>query len=116
MTIYLTPKDKPFELDATGTQNTPELPIGDNLIATVQAKDLSGSGWVSAAISVRVSNNGLDFFDIPGGAVTLSDDGITDIIDIAGWAYIRVEVTTTNAGAPTIAVWLRLSTERRDAA
>lgn len=114
--VYLTPPDKPMELDATGFQNTPELAIGDFKIASVQALDVGGGGWSSAVLSVRVSIDGDHFYDIPGGAVTMSADGLTDLIDISAWSYLRVEVTTTNASAPKISVWVRMSTERRDAA
>lgn len=105
--IFLTPRDSPMELDATGASVTEAVPIGEAAVGTVQARAKAGAAWSNAVLSVRVSNNGEDFDDF-ATAVTLSEDGTTDILDLSGWAFLRIEVTTADGSAPVIDTWVCL--------
>lgn len=89
------------ELDATTTDRV-VWAVGPYITGTVQvhARDAS---WSSSVVTIKRSNDGWNFYDLES-AVTLSDDGMTDVLDLSGFAFLSVEVTTTNAGAPTLEV------------
>ncbi len=105
--LYLTPQDKPMVLDGTGLTCTDGIAVGNALVAVVQAQSVAAAAWSSAVLSVKVSLTGdpTQFHNFPD-AVTLSADGMTAILDVSGYAYLRAEVTTTNASAPKLNIWV----------
>lgn len=105
--LYLTPQDTPMVLDATGATVTEPIAVGSALVAVVQAQAVAGAAWSSAVLTVKVSLTGdpSQFYGFPD-AVTLSADGMTPILDVSGYAYMQVAVSTTDAGAPKINLWV----------
>lgn len=63
------------------------------------------SGEITGAVlTVEQSVNGLDFYAISGGAVTVSAAAITAEIDLEAVAYLRVRVTTASSAGATARV------------
>lgn len=54
------------------------------------------AAWSAAVVTVEVSLDGNSYFGIPAGAVTLSDNGITPIVDVRAYPHVRARVTTPN--------------------
>lgn len=100
-----TPKLRPHELDATGENVTETQRIARLTTLSFQAQAVDEAAWSNAVLSLRVSMNDRDFDDHPDGAITLSADGVSEIMDVSAWDFARVEVTTTDGSAPKIDVW-----------
>lgn len=79
-------------------------PVGKYLTGSIQVGAENLSAWSSAVVEVVRSNDGIAFYSMPT-AVTLSAAGMTDSLDLSGWAYVGLRVSTANGGALTILAW-----------
>jgi len=68
-------------------------------VATVQVTVLTGA-WNSAELGVQRSNDGIAFEDLEE-PVTITAEGMTSRIDVSGFSYLRVRVTSEATGAGT---------------
>jgi len=66
--------------------------------------DMPGKAWpTSAVVTARFSNDGSSLYD-SGSAVTLSAAGITAKIDVGGWRYVGLVVTTAGSSSELFSV------------
>jgi hypothetical protein len=95
---------------ATADGRRAVFPLMGTTLASVQADDATGdgTGWTTAVLTVKVGNcpEG-PFYDVPAGSVTLTTAArLTGIIDVTGYAYLTVDVTTGEAAARFIKITL----------
>lgn len=79
-------------------------PVGPYLTGTIQVQSEGYTAWTSAVVEVKRSNDGVRFYSYPT-AVTLSADGMTASLDVSGWAWVALVVTTANGAALTLHAW-----------
>lgn len=93
----------PRKMDGN-TKSLISWPVGKYLTGSIQVGAENLSAWSSAVVEVVRSNDGITFYSMPT-AVTLSSPGMTDSLDVSGWAYVGLQVITVNGGALTILAW-----------
>jgi hypothetical protein len=88
-----------FEVDLSGT---------DAATLSVQAVLTSGT-WATASIAVQVSNDGRVYHAVPAGAVTLSENGVTALVDVRAYQFAQAAVVTPEGSASAVRVTFCLS-------
>ena len=86
------------------------FPLTGLTLASVQADDATGdgTGWSTAVLTVRLGNcpEG-PFYAVPAGGVTLTTASrLTNIIDVSGYGYLAVDVTTAEGSARFVKITL----------
>ena len=77
-----------FDLEAAGTVDT----------GTIQMASVSGSPWTASVVTVKRSNDGINWHALET-AVTITAPSITNQIDLRGFRYLGFEVTTPEGAA-----------------
>lgn len=95
-----------FDINLTG--NATMYPVMAYTRCTVQAV-LSSGTWATAVIVVQVSNDGVNYSAMPEPVMLPTGGGITGIIDVSGYAYVRIYVDTTEGAAGEVALAVRFS-------
>lgn len=75
----------------------PVIPTGNSKTATVQAVKDSAS-WTTAVLTVKRSNDGVNFTGLESAKTIGPGGGMTSEFSVAGFAYMRVDVTTAEGG------------------
>lgn len=86
---------------ATGSDGRCVFDVRGMKYATVQGHKLTGT-WGTAVITLRRSNEhdcGTDSIYGLETAVTMTSSSMTDKIDVTGFCYLVLEVTTANGAA-----------------
>lgn len=94
---------KPIVIDAN-TKSIAVWPVGPYLTGSFQVLSETGIAWTSAVVEVKRSIDGVRFHSYPT-AVTLSADGMTPSLDVSGWPFVALIVTTVNGAALTLHAW-----------
>lgn len=67
--------------------------------ASIHARDVGGTAWSTAVVTVRVSNcQRGPWLALPPGSVTLTAPGLTGPIDVSPYAFLSLDVTTAQSG------------------
>lgn len=79
----------------------------DSPTATFQAV-VTGTGAVTATVTIEYSNDGVNVCSTVGGTITLSgtttaSDGFTSV---SPWKYVRANVTVISGTGATVQVWM----------
>ena len=72
--------------------------VGRHATCSVQVVLSELSGTADAVFTVKVSNDGSTFSALPS-SVTLQSGQITRVLDVSGYQYLQVEVTTASTAA-----------------
>lgn len=66
----------------------------------------SNGAWGSAVVTVKISQDGSNFYAIPSASVTFTTSGIKDVVTVTAVRHLRLEVTTAGSsgitGIPTV--------------
>jgi len=78
------------------------VPVKDKTYASVEVKNRSATAWATAVVEVRVGNSASGPFYPLASTVTFSASGISGVIDVRGYGFLALEVTTAGASGMTI--------------
>lgn len=81
----------------------PVIPVGENDTATVQAVKKSAV-WGTAVLTVKRSNDGKTFHALESAVTLGPGDAMSAAFSVAGFAFLRVDVTTAEGSAEYIDV------------
>lgn len=80
------------------TSTGPVIPVGDFSVCTIQV-DPSSAAWATAVMTVKRGNRQDGPFYALETATTITNPGaITSAIDVSGFEFLRVDVTTGEGG------------------
>lgn len=88
------------------------VPVKDATAASVQVNDRSSTAWATAVLTVKVSNDASGPFYALASSVTLSASGISSIIDVSGYGFLAVEVTTAGTSGMAVDIDICVKSER----
>lgn len=74
------------------------IPTENNKTATVQAAP-DGAAWGTAVMTLKRSNDGKTFVALETPTTISAGGGMTSQFSVAGFAYLRVDVTTAEGSS-----------------
>lgn len=80
------------------------VPIINKTSASVAISDRGTTAWATAVLEVKVGNSPSGPFYPLTSPVTFSASGISPIIDVSGYAFLTVTVTTAGTSGMAVAI------------
>jgi len=100
-------EDITASLDINNTANaSSQVDVSNFRIVSAAIRLLTGS-YGTAILECECSADDTNWYSIPGGAVTISADGVTTVV-IVGVKYFRLKVNTASGGAATAEVIVQM--------
>lgn len=95
--------DRNLRLTISNANEQLVIPVGGFTRASIQFRKLSGNAWTAAVVTLRVSLDGVNAWDL-ASVTTVEVEGIVYDLDVSRYAYLHLVVTTAEGTTSEIDV------------